>query len=154
MGLFCRSDGHFSQVGWASFVGRMGIFRRPDGRFSQVGWALFIGRMGIFRRSAQKCRSDGQEDMPIRPTAVVGQMLQYSGWAIGRMGSRADQHYPENDRNLFVIPKIIINFPFQGLPKLIHLMIVRAVNGPQCKSRQYILTPLKYKSTIKIQTIN
>ena len=32
--------------------------------------------------------------MPIRPTAVVGQMLQYSGWAIGRMGSRADQHYP------------------------------------------------------------
>ena len=100
--------------------------------------------MGIFRRSAQKCRSDGQEDTD----------GQYRGWAIGRMGSRADQHYPENDRNLFVIPKIIINFPFQGLPKLIHLMIVRAVNGPQCKSRQYILTPLKYKSTIKIQTIN
>ena len=37
--------------------------------------------------------SDGQEDMHIRPKAVVGQMLQWVGWAIGRMGSRADQHY-------------------------------------------------------------
>ena len=78
MGLSCRSDGHFSQVGWASFVGRMGIFRRPDGRFSQVGWALFIGRMGIFRRSAQKCRSDGQEDMPIRPIQQLLSCLQRS----------------------------------------------------------------------------
>ena len=31
--------------------------------------------------------------MPIRPTPAVGQMLQYNGWAIGRMGRRADQHY-------------------------------------------------------------
>ena len=29
---FCRSDGHFSQVGWAFFVGRMGIFCRLDGQ--------------------------------------------------------------------------------------------------------------------------
>ena len=47
MGIFRRSDGHFSYVGWALFVGRMGIFRRLDGHISYVGWAYFVGRMGI-----------------------------------------------------------------------------------------------------------
>ena len=31
---------------------------------------------GRHATKAAECRSDGQEDMPIRPTAVVGQMLQ------------------------------------------------------------------------------
>ena len=44
-----------------NFVGQMGTFCRSDGHFSWVGWALFVGRMGTFCRSAGHFlyRSDG-----------------------------------------------------------------------------------------------
>ena len=34
LGYVSWFDGPFSYVGWAFFVGRMGIFRRSDGHFS------------------------------------------------------------------------------------------------------------------------
>ena len=99
---FCRSDGHFLQ---------------SYGHFSQVGWVFFVGRMGTFvgrtyekgPSDLLKCPSDSLKQVGCTNTLFLTcpsdlQLLQvrccsrsdgqYSGWAIGRMGIRADQHYP------------------------------------------------------------
>ena len=79
---FCRSDGHFLQVGWAFFVGRMGIFRRSDGHFSQVGCTnmLFL-----------TCPSDL---LCIGPTTAVKTTCWQVGWAVEGMGIGPKINHP------------------------------------------------------------